>query len=60
MLRKNFKTFFRYQQMAALSSSVVMANTVEARIVTDIIKSQNDDRSHRGLVLSNGLKVGRR
>ena len=61
---KNFTSLLRYQQVAALSSSVTMdgltvAHTAQARVVSvaDIVKSQNDDRSHRGLVLDNGLKV---
>ena len=52
----------RYQRVASFTSSVTMnlaemTHTAQAKVVTDIIKSQNDDRSHRGLVLDNGLKV---
>ena len=59
---KNFTSLIRSQRLAALSSSVTMdglasAHTAQARVVTDIVKSLNDDRSHRGLVLDNGLKV---
>ena len=61
---KHLTSLIRYPQLASLSSSPItmdslaVAHTAKARVVTDIIKSQNDDRSHRGLVLDNGLKVG--
>merc|ERR1719458_1140407 len=32
-------------------------HTAKARVVADVVKSQNDDRSYRGLVLENGMKV---
>ena len=34
-----------------------MPANIKASIVENIIKPQSDDRSHRGLVLDNGLKV---